>query len=171
MEMSVESNLPSERSLQDEITGLYNFRHLLRRLRENMERCRRGKDTMFLILWDIDGFSRFNNEYGKAQGDELLRRVAAIINRHVRAYDEVFRSDDDEFYAILSPSDESVAAQVTHRVSQSVSRELFEPSAPYANYHFSMSSGAVPYPSDADLPEALIHAAVQALFKSRQAKT
>ncbi len=168
MELSVQSNTPSEKSIQEEVTGFYNFRHLLRRLTDNMARCNRGDEKMFLILWDIDGFSRFNNDYGKARGDELLRHVADIIRKCVRAYDELFKSDDDEFFAILNPSDEKIAMDVTRRVSQTISRELFEAAGPYANFKFSMSSGAVPYPSDAEIPEALIHAATQALYKSRK---
>ena len=155
-----------ESSLRDAVTDLYNRKHLLRRLRDNIARTNREKKRMAVILWDIDGFIDFNNSFGQAEGDRLLAKVAQTIHRSLRPYDEAFRSGPDEFCALLLPADEQVAAEVTQRVGQIVSRNLFEGNTEYAGRSFSISSGLVFYPGEYKLPEALLHAAGQELYKS-----
>jgi diguanylate cyclase (GGDEF)-like protein len=158
---------PPQESLKDPVTQLYNRKHLLRRLQEGVARCDRQKERMAVVIWDLDGFSQFNNEYGQGDGDELLRRVASTIRQSLRVYDEAFRSGNDEFCAILVPADEKVAGDVMARVNKVVSTSLFEKGAPYAEHHFSIAAAAVYYPSEEKLPEALLHAAGQALYKSK----
>ncbi len=158
-----------ENSLKDPITQIYNKKHLMQRLQECMARSDRDKKNMALVTWDIDGFISFNDEFGQKEGDRLLRQVAASIKKTLRVYDEIFRSGPDEFCAILSPADDGIAAEVTRRVRELVSKELFEKDAEYAQRDFSLTSGFVFYPSENQSPEALLHAANQALYKSRLA--
>jgi diguanylate cyclase (GGDEF)-like protein len=160
------SPAPQE-SLRDPVTQLYNRRHLLRRLQETMARVERQKERMALILWDIEGFGKFNNDFGQGEGDEFLRRVAGTIRQTLRVYDEAFRSGSDEFCAILSPADEKIAGDVMNRVSRVVSTSLFDAGTPYGSHTFSISAAAVFFPSDEKVPEALLHAAEQALYKSQ----
>lgn len=160
-----------EQSLHDDVTQLYNRKHLLQRLRENMARCDRRKEKFSLILWDIDGFVNFNNQYGQNHGDELLKKVAASIRGTLREYDEAFRCGPDEFSAVLYPADEKITKEVTRRVSQTVASSLFDEDQEYAQHKFTLASGVVFYPGDGQLPEALLHAAGQALYKSRLRKS
>src|SRR5687768_7924679 len=60
-------NISRENALKDEVTGLYNRRHLLQRLEENMARCNRENLRMAVILWDVDGFVEFNNSFGQSE--------------------------------------------------------------------------------------------------------
>lgn len=161
---------PPETSLKDPITQLYNRKHLLNRLEENIARCNRTNDRMAVILWDVDGFVGFNNQFGQNEGDRLLCKVTEVIQRSVRTYDEIFRSGPDEFCALLIPANDGIANDVTKRVSQAISQDLFEPGTEYAARHFSISSGLVFYPGGQDVPEALLHSATQALYHARRAK-
>ncbi len=158
---------PPQESLRDNVTQLYNRRHLLRRLQEAMAKSERQKERFALVLWDIEGFGQFNNEFGQGEGDEFLRRVAATIRQALRVYDEAFRSGSDEFCAILTPADEKIAADVMERVRRVVSTNLFESGTPYGSHKFTIWSAAVFFPSPEKLPEALLHAAEQALYKSQ----
>jgi diguanylate cyclase (GGDEF)-like protein len=159
---------PGQPSIVDNVTGLYNRGHLLRRLQETMARADRDKGSISLILWDLEGFVDFNNEHGQKEGNRLLRQVAEAIKKSVRVYDEVFRTGPDEFSAILVPGDNEIAKEVTRRVSELVSKSLFEGDAEYAGKSFAVSSGFVFYPNDNERSvEALLHAANQALYKSR----
>jgi diguanylate cyclase (GGDEF)-like protein len=159
---------PPQESLRDPVTQLYNRRHLLRRLQETMARAARQKERFALVIWDIDGFGAFNNQFGQGEGDEFLRRVAATIKQSLRIYDEAFRSGGDEFCAILTPADEKIAGDVMERVRRVVSTRLFESGTPYGSHKFSIWSAAVFYPSGETVPEAVLHAAEQALFKSQR---
>lgn len=164
------SGLPSENSLKDSVTQLYNKKHLVGRLEENMARCKRTKERMAVILWDIDGFVSFNNQFGQDEGDRLLRKVTEVIRRSVRTYDEIFRSGPDEFCAILIPAVDDIATEVTKRVGEAIAHDLFEPGTEYAHRHFSISSGLVFYSEGDQVPEALLHAAGQMLYTSRKEK-
>lgn len=156
-----------EDSLRDTVTDLYNRNHLIRRLQENMARCDRSKEMMVVVLWDIDGFSKFNNRYGQKEGDKLLQRTAGSIRRSLRVYDEAFRSGNDEFCALLVPADSVVADEVMRRVSQAVSSELFEGDSRYADEKVSISVGVAYYPGPIAIPEGLLHAAAQSLYKNK----
>ncbi len=159
---------PPDTSLRDPVTGLYNRKHLVHRLDANMARLSRSKkEKMAVILWDIDGFVDFNNRFGQEEGDKFLRKVAEIIHRSIRSYDEGFRSGGDEFCALLIPSDEKVAKEVTERVRQAVSKDLFQENAEYAGRQFSISSGLVFHPGASQVPEALLHEARQELYRNR----
>ncbi|OVE77793.1 hypothetical protein BVX98_01855 [bacterium F11] len=158
---------PSDVSLRDPITNLYNHEHLIRRLKELMGQCDRKREKMALVLWDIDGFIEFNNRYGQQEGDKFLKKVANTIRRSIRIYDEAFRSGADEFCAVLIPADENTVDEVTQRVSHTVSQDLFEGTSQYANEKFSISSGVVYYPSSHKLPEALLYAAGEELFQTK----
>ena len=159
-----------ETTLKDAVTALYNRKHLLQRLASNIARAERSKEKMAVILWDIDGFISFNNQFGQDAGDRFLRKVAEIINHSLRSYDEAFRVGADEFCALLMPADETVAEEVTKRVRQAVSKDLFEGNTEYVDQKFSISFGCVFYPGEAGSPEALMHAAGQDLYHNRLAK-
>ncbi len=167
VENTGETQGPPETSLRDPVTGLYNRKHLLRRLQDTLAKCDRKNENRALILGDIDGFIDFNNRFSQREGDRFLKKVADTVRRSLRVYDEAFRSGPDEFCAILAPGDERIAADVTERVSQAVEKNLFEDDPEYSDQKFSISSGIVFYPQDAVMPEALLHAAGQALYKSR----
>ncbi len=165
-EESTESLL--ETTLKDPVTGLYNRKHLIQRLVANIARAERSREKIAVILWDIDGFINFNNQYGQNAGDEFLRKVAEIIKKCLRGYDEAFRPGADEFCAILMPADEAVSQEVTRRVRQSVSKDLFEENKEYAEHKFSITAGCVFYPGEEGNPEAILHAAHQDLYQNRQ---
>ncbi len=159
-------------SVHDPVTGVYSRAHLIRRLQEMMARCDRDKKPLALVLWDVDGFVEFNNEHGAKEGDRLLRQVAEAIKKSVRVYDEIFRAGPDEFSAVLTPADPEVTRDVTRRVAEIVSKALFDGDAEYAGKSFSITSGFVFYPNETERSaDALLHAANQALYKSRMAST
>ncbi|MBV9080530.1 MAG: diguanylate cyclase [Elusimicrobia bacterium] len=157
-------------ALKDSVTSLYNRRQLLQRLDENIARCTRNNEKMAVILWDVDGFVDFNNTFGQSEGDKLLAKVAETIRKTLRVYDEAFRCGPDEFCALLVPGDENVAIEVDRRVTQIVSTELFQNDPNYAERRFSLSSGIVYFPGEYQLPEALLHAAGQALYQARKSR-
>src|SRR5688572_22268992 len=94
----------------DVLTGLPNRRALRQRLTAEMRRAARYGSSVSLLILDIDGLKRINDERGHEAGDRLIRRVAASIAATVRGSDLGARWGGDEF-AIVMPNASTDAAQ------------------------------------------------------------
>jgi len=89
-------------ALTDGLTGLFNYRHLGNRLREETARFRRYATPLSLLMLDVDDFKRFNDRYGHQVGDAALVALARVLRDTLRAdIDVVCRYGGDEFAALL----------------------------------------------------------------------
>lgn len=103
-------------AVTDPLTGLYNRRHLSFRLKEEYARAKRHQRPLSVIMVDLDGFKRINDEYGHDEGDKVLKRVAAILAEKVRTVDTVARFGGDEFVIVLTETSKTMAEQVGNRI-------------------------------------------------------
>jgi len=89
-------------ALTDGLTGLFNYRHLSNRLREEAARFRRYHTPLSLLMFDVDDFKAFNDTYGHQAGDAALVAIARVLRDTLRAdIDVVCRYGGDEFAALL----------------------------------------------------------------------
>ncbi len=100
----------------DELTGLYNRRHVGRELERLILRARRHDQLISVAMLDVDHFKAINDEHGHAVGDAVLVEVAARLERRLRGDDLVGRWGGEEFLFVL-PETPAEGAQV---VSESV---------------------------------------------------
>ena len=105
------------RSLEDDLTGLWNRPAFERRLREEVARVHRYRRPCSLCLADLDDFARVNETYGHEAGDDVLRRVANLLETF-RTADAVFRIAGDDFAMILTETDLAGAAVVRGRLEK-----------------------------------------------------
>lgn len=89
----------------DDLTGLSNHRIITERLADEVERSRRERSPLSVILADIDHFKSINDTFGHVVGDRVLKEVAAIFRQSVRTYDSVGRYGGEEFLIVLPGSD------------------------------------------------------------------
>jgi diguanylate cyclase (GGDEF)-like protein len=89
----------------DGLTGLWNHRIIVERLRGEVDRSQRDGSPLSIILVDLDYFKRVNDAMGHVAGDLTLRETGAIFQRAVRSYDWVGRYGGEEFLLILPGSD------------------------------------------------------------------
>jgi diguanylate cyclase (GGDEF)-like protein len=113
-------------SLTDPLTGCLNRRGFEDRLAHDLETL----DEVTLLVFDLDGFKRVNDEHGHAAGDELLRWAAGVLRATLRAEDVVGRLGGDEFAAIVPGGDpyfvmRRVVAALSERVSVSAGLAIF----------------------------------------------
>ena len=93
---------PRRDNTHDALTGLLNRRAFEERVEVELARRTRYGQSFSLAVLDLDGFNTANDRFGEAAGDELLRSIATIMNKHTRVMDAAFRLGGDEF-AILMP--------------------------------------------------------------------
>ncbi len=95
----------------DDLSGLWNHRIIVDRLRGEVDRSRREGAPLSIILADLDFFKRINDTYGHPAGDEVLKEASHIFQRMVRSYDWVGRYGGEEFLLILPGSGFTQARQ------------------------------------------------------------
>ena len=88
--------------LTDFLTGFHNRRYLHARLREELARAQRAKQSLACLMIDVDHFKRINDQYGHLAGDAVLREVAQRIDAEMRISDTGARFGGDEFAIVLS---------------------------------------------------------------------
>lgn len=107
-------------ALHDALTGLPNRALLLDRLDQVLRSAQRTKESVALLLLDLDHFKEINDTLGHHAGDLLLREMAARLLLAVRAADTVARMGGDEFNMLLPETDHDGAEEVAVRVRASL---------------------------------------------------
>jgi diguanylate cyclase (GGDEF)-like protein len=90
-----------EQALTDPLTGAFNRRHLDACLATAIERRQRTGEPASLLMIDVDHFKRINDTCGHVEGDEVLKRLVALISGRARKLDVLFRVGGEEFMILL----------------------------------------------------------------------
>ncbi len=116
-----------EMSIKDNLTGLYNQRHFYDRLEAEIERARRQRRPLSLVLFDVDEFKYYNDCRGHLEGDRVLQTIGQVVMDCTREHVDLgFRYGGDEFTVILPEADESIALQITERIRSSFEARRFD---------------------------------------------
>lgn len=113
------TRLAAER-LYDPITGLFNRRYVMIRVEEEVKRSARHAYPLSCLLLDIDRLDAVNERFGNHVGDAVLRDMAHVITRTLRATDIVARYRDDEFISLLTDTDSTGAQVAANRLRDAI---------------------------------------------------
>jgi diguanylate cyclase len=89
------------RARLDALTGIPNRISFDERLAEEIERWKRFRNPVCVLVWDIDRFKHINDTYGHRAGDRVLREVAKCFEGRLRSTDVVARFGGEEFVMLL----------------------------------------------------------------------
>jgi two-component system, cell cycle response regulator len=173
-------NRMQQLAITDELTGLHNGRFFKHFLRKIIEKARTMRFSVTLLLFDIDDFKKYNDQFGHGVGDEILRQTAKLIKRCCRQHDLVARISGDEFAVVFwekegprqpreNSSDPpsrvpSSVRAVCERFRRLISSPEYQLLGTTGQGVLTISGGLAVYPFDAQTPEALIEAADRALM-------
>nr|WP_269329516.1 GGDEF domain-containing protein [Kineosporia babensis] len=103
----VEHEFLRDQVLIDDLTGLGNRRAYTAYL-ERLRRNREPRAELVIMMIDVDHFKAVNDTFGHDAGDEVLRRIGAILASHVRSVDLAARLGGDEFVVVMAPDTSGV---------------------------------------------------------------
>jgi diguanylate cyclase (GGDEF)-like protein len=165
---AIESARHYERSILDELTGLYQKKYLFQRLQDELLRFERYGSTFALLMLDLDSFKPMNDQFGHLTGDRYLRALGEAIRQNLRAADIPCRYGGEEFAIILPETDLPGATVIAERIREAVEKlELREGARPV---HTTVSIGiAVQEGQRTASAQHLVERADQALYAAKRA--
>jgi diguanylate cyclase (GGDEF)-like protein len=151
----------------DGLTGLLNRNAILSVLDIEMERARREKNPIVIVLADIDHFKRVNDTHGHLAGDEALRRFAGEVAAQVRSYDHVGRYGGEEFLLVLWGIPQRDVEERLASLHSRISNLLVEDRGSKFNITCSMGAIFVDPDEDGSGQQLILAAADHALYEAK----
>lgn len=121
-ELRVSNEQLAQVATTDALTGLCNRRQFDRDLEDELHRAARFSQSLSLITFDIDFFKAVNDKWGHAQGDEVLRAFARVLEDAKRSIDTVARLGGEEFGALLPATGHEGARAFAEKVRVSIEK-------------------------------------------------
>jgi diguanylate cyclase (GGDEF)-like protein len=160
------------RAEYDALTGLLSPRALRERLARLIERARFAPLARIALLFvDTDRFKNWNDTYGHASGDALLRALAGVLRAAAGSEDLVARNGGDEFCLALVDTEKSRAierAEELRRAIATLDISALRPAGSAEAVAISASIGVAAYPAEAATPSELLERADEAMYHSKR---
>jgi diguanylate cyclase (GGDEF)-like protein len=172
--------------IKDNLTALYNRAYFFFRLHSELQRAKRYKRSLSLLIMDMDNFKQFNDRYGHLVGDKLLRVLSDTIRASVRysagkpiyELDIPCRYGGDEFAIIVPETNSAQAAIMAERLRGEINvkcghemmahLQAATGSLPLEVPDVTVSVGVASFPDHASTTEALVKAADDAMYVSKR---
>jgi len=151
-------------TITDDVTGLYNARHLYTALDRELEAARRDTKALSLVFLDLDRFKLVNDQYGHLIGSELLARVARRIQELCRPADLCFRYGGDEFVILMPSTTREEALRMTRAIHVNLASSIFC-FEKKLKLSIGASAGIATYPGDGKTVHAILGAADKRMYK------
>ena len=119
-----------ELSITDQLTGLFNRRHLDNILKQNTDLHDRYKNPFSVVIVDIDHFKSINDIYGHQIGDKVLIEFATILKNNSRSTDIAGRWGGEEFLIILPNTNQDEACAVAEKMRFQIAQYSFDTVGP-----------------------------------------
>lgn len=180
LELEHEQQRLRELAFCDPLTGAWNRRFFDDFLPTAIDEARAHRRALTLMVFDIDDFKRFNDDFGHAAGDEILTECVRLLDSAVRPTDKVCRIGGDEFAVIFYEPEGPRKTDSHHPTSVFDIAERFQLLLREARFsklgddapgHLTISGGLATFPWDGASAETLLERADQlALEGKRQGK-
>lgn len=153
-------------SITDSLTGLFNRKHFMEMLVNEVARARRNNHPFAVLMIDTDHFKKYNDTFGHQAGDALLKKIGKIFMQSLRSVDYASRYGGDEFIVLLPESGKEGALELAERIRGLVNAEKLDSNAD--RVAVSVSIGIAAFPQEGDTPESIIASADGALYIAKR---
>jgi polar amino acid transport system substrate-binding protein len=155
-----------EQAHRDPMTNLYNRRYFHEVSSTILQIAQRENSNISLIMIDIDNFKLINDTYGHAIGDEVIKKLAQLLQDNVRLSDVVCRFGGEEFVILLPDTDIKGAQKIASKI-----REVVEKNTLFIekkSIKFTISLGVASLLSHTDNIESILKRADKALYEAKE---
>jgi len=151
-------------SITDGLTRLHNHRFFQDQLAREIKRCERTGDPLGMILVDIDDFKQLNDQHGHATGDEVLVRIAGLMNEAIRESDFLARYGGEEFAILTTGTDLTGAVTLAEKIRMRIAEEGWLCCEGQETLHVTVSMGIAVYRGER---KAFFRDADRALYRAK----
>jgi diguanylate cyclase (GGDEF)-like protein len=153
-----------EMAIRDELTGLFNRRHVLELLDHEKNRSLRGGGIFCLAILDIDHFKNVNDTYGHLEGDAVLKAVATTMKTTMRNTEYCARYGGEEFLIVLTQTGINGALIGAERVRSQIEKIPFPDIG--SDFKITVSIGLSEYKMREDMDDLIVRAD-EALYRAK----
>ncbi|MCS7307935.1 MAG: GGDEF domain-containing protein, partial [Aquificaceae bacterium] len=155
-----------ELSIRDPLTNLYNRRFVVEFFQKEMERTKRNRHPLSLVLMDIDHFKNINDTYGHNTGDMCLKVFSDILRNNVRSMDIVGRWGGEEFIIILPQASKEEAISISNRIRDKLKEKVIYTDKAEPIF-LTASFGIATAPEDGEDMDKLLTVADNRLYRAK----
>jgi len=156
-----------ELTITDDVTGLYNSRHLHQIIKNEIARYERYHSPFSIIFFDLDFFKRINDSYGHLVGSTTLSKVGEVIAETIRKVDLAARYGGDEFVIVLPETNKQQAHRAAERLRNAINAEVFFVEEGF-NIKVTASFGVATFGEDAGSKDDLLRAVDEAMYRVKE---
>jgi len=168
--MAIKNHLMLQEIVQlsryDSLTGIYNRRYFIEMLEQSIERGTRYNEKFLVVIFDLNGLKKINDDYGHLVGDGLIRYFTNKIQNSIRKSDVFARYGGDEFVGIFYNSDSIELKKNLDEITRWFSENLFQFETDSIKCSFSY--GISEFPDDTTRYDALIKIADDRMYKHKR---
>jgi diguanylate cyclase (GGDEF)-like protein len=152
--------------IKDALTGLYNAAFMQNRLQEEIKRAIIYRRPCAFILFNIDNFKRFHQNFGLLQCEAALKKIATLVKDSVSEVDRAGRIGDNEFAVILPEKNKRQAEKVAEDIRRKIEFSFSEEQDP--GKRLTVSGGVSENPLDGVSGEELISKAKELVSLAKE---
>jgi diguanylate cyclase (GGDEF)-like protein len=149
----------------DGLTGVRRRGAFDKKISEELVRAKTFKTTFALMILDIDHFKSLNDGHGHPFGDQVLKRLGAVLNALVYDTDFVARYGGEEFAIVLPRAEPAGALRKAEAIRAAIEAEIF--SVGFEELRVTVSIGISHFPRDASTPEEMVARADSAMYAAK----
>ncbi|MCU0606119.1 MAG: GAF domain-containing protein [Candidatus Edwardsbacteria bacterium] len=156
-------------AVTDGLTGIFNHRYFQEFFERELNRAKRYRHSLSLIMLDIDHFKQVNDSHGHPSGDRVLQQVAAVLRTQARDVDLVARYGGEEFMVVLPETRKREAMILANRIRVQVRDITFKDEHDRDLDRITVSLGVASFPEDGGTKSDLIDYVDKALYRAKAA--
>jgi diguanylate cyclase (GGDEF)-like protein len=154
-----------ELAVRDSLTGLFVRRHFMKRFQEEVRRSERKSGELSLLMLDIDKFKWYNDKYGHATGDIVLKAIASSVSGMLHVGDVAARYGGEEMAILLAGADRKKAVSLAESIRKKIEAQPI--TVRREKHNVTVSIGVSTYPKDGIHEEELVKAADERLYRAK----